>query len=609
MKSVRCLTAWLVVAVLPAVSLGASDSRSTRLIDAVKGGDKAAVRTLLLQPVDVNAAEPDGTTPLVVAAQRDDLDTVQALIRAGANVKAANRYGANALTAACINGNAPMIEALLAAGADANSALPEGETALMTAARTGNVDAVKALAAHGANVNAKESWRGQTALMWAAAEDHAAVIRLLKELGADLNTRSNGGFTALLFAARAGRVEAVNALLASGANVNDTIQAARRAPASGMATGAGGAVPPGGLTSYYPGAAARAASGASAAAGATAPNAATSPAEATAPNAAPSPAGATAPNAAASRSGATGPSAAAGPADPAAAQARSLAQVLNTGFRGGSPGANGTSALILAIVNGHFDLAADLLEHGADPNADGQGWTALHQIAWTRKPPIQHGLPNAVTTGTMDSLTLAKALLAHGADPNARQNGEPADGARNILDRLGSTPFLAAAKLGDTEYMRLLIAGGADPSLNTWEETTPMMAAAGVGIWRVGESAGTNDDALAAVKLCFELGNDVNAVNANGDSALHGAAYRGSNDIAKFLVEKGAKLDVRNYIGWTPLTIAEGVMYPNTFWRAFDTAALLHQLGAQDRGQRRPQDLPPDEVAAAAATERAQKQK
>jgi ankyrin repeat protein len=260
-------------------------------------------------------------------------------------------------------------------------------------------------------------------------------------------------------------------------------------------------------------------------------------------------------------------------------------------------------------MNGHFDLAADLLDHGADPNADGQGWTALHQIAWTRKPPIQHGLPNAVTTGTMDSLTLARALLAHGADPNAPQNGEPADGARNILDRIGSTPFLAAAKLGDTEYMRVLVAGGADPSLNTWEETTPMMAAAGVGIWRVGESAGTNDEALAAVKLCYELGNDVNAVNANGDTALHGAALRGSSDIVKFLVEKGAKLDVRNYTGWTPLTIAEGVMYPNTFWRAIDTAALLRQMGAKDPGQRRPQDLLPDEVAAAAAAERAQKQK
>jgi uncharacterized protein len=582
MRSVRCLTAWLVAAVLSVVSLGASDGRNVRLIDAVKDGDKAAVRALLRQPLDVNAAEPDGTTPLVVAAQHDDLDTVQALIRAGANVRAANRYGATALTAACINGNAAMIEALLTAGADANSALPEGETALMTAARTGNVDAVKALASHGANVNAKESWRGQTALMWAAAEDHAAVIRLLKELGADLNVRSNGGFTALLFAARGGRAEAVKALLASGANVNDTIQAARRAPAPGMGVGAGGALPAGGYTSYYPGAAARAAAAASAPVGAPAP------APAPAPNAA---AGAAAGN------------------DPAAAQARALARVLDTGFRGGNTGANGTSALVLAVTNGHFDLAADLLDHGADPNADGQGWTALHQIAWTRKPPIQHGLPNAVTTGTMDSLTLAKALLAHGADPNARQNGEPSDGARNILDRLGSTPFLQAAKLGDTEYMRVLVAGGADPSLNTWEETTPMMAAAGVGIWRVGESAGSNDEVLAAVKLCYDLGNDVNAVNANGDTALHGAALRGSNDIAKFLVEKGAKLDIRNYTGWTPLTIAEGVMYPNTFWRAKDTAALLHQMGAKDPGQRRPQDLPPDEVAAAAAAERAQKQK
>jgi len=136
-----------------------------------------------------------------------------------------------------------------------------------------------------------------------------------------------------------------------------------------------------------------------------------------------------------------------------------------------------------------------------------------------------------------------------------------------------------------------------------------MMAAAGVGIWRVGESAGSNDEVLAAVRLCYDLGNDVNAVNANGDTALHGAALRGSNDIVKFLVEKDAKLDVRNYIGWTPLTIAEGVMYPNTYWRAFDTAALLHQMGAKDPGQRRPQDLPPDEVAAAAAAERAQKEK
>ena len=114
------------------------------------------------------------------------------------------------------NGNAAVVEALLKAGADPNTALPDGETALMTAARTGKVDAVKFLLAHGANVNAKETVRGQTALMWAAAEGNADVIRLLVASGADIQARSNGGFTALLFAAREGRIAAVKGSSPSG---------------------------------------------------------------------------------------------------------------------------------------------------------------------------------------------------------------------------------------------------------------------------------------------------------------------------------------------------------------------------------------------------------
>jgi len=137
---------------------------------------------------------------------------------------------------------------------------------------------------------------------------------------------------------------------------------------------------------------------------------------------------------------------------------------------------------------------------------------------------------------------------------------------------------------------------GADPNLKTAEGATPMMAAAGVGIWQVGESAGSNEEALDAVKLCFELGNDVNAVDANGETALHGAAHRGSNEMVKFLVEKGAKLDVANALGWTPWIIADGVLYPNTYNRRLDTAALLLQLGADPKaGKRRPEDLPPSE--------------
>src|SRR5439155_12704058 len=217
-------------------------------------------------------------------------------------------------------------------------------------------------------------------------------------------------------------------------------------------------------------------------------------------------------------------------------------QVFNTGSRGSrASGPGGTSALVLAITNAHFELGALLLDRGADPNAAAQGWTALHQVAWTRKPPIQHGLPPAVETGNMDSLDLARRLLEHGANPNARMTKEPTDGARNVLDRIGSTPFLQAAKLADVPYMRLLLEHGADPSMTTEEGATPLMAAAGVGIWQVGESAGTNDDAFEAVRLCYDLGNDVNAVDANGDTALHGAAHRGPNELVKFLVEKGAK--------------------------------------------------------------------
>jgi ankyrin repeat protein len=259
---------------------------------------------------------------------------------------------------------------------------------------------------------------------------------------------------------------------------------------------------------------------------------------------------------------------------------------------------DGTSVLTLAVMNAHHELAAMFADKGADPNADAQGWTALHQLVWTRRPNLMRPIPFPLPTGAMTDLKLVKALVARGANINARLKKEPNDGNRNVLRRIGATPFLLAAKAADVDMMRTLIAAGADPLLKTEEGATPLMVAAGIGIWRIGESVGSNEEALEAVKLAWELGNDVNAVDANGDTAMHGAVHRGANDIVRFLIEKGANPDVADTFGWTPLTIAEGVWYPNTYKSEPETGALLRKLGAKNPGSRRPEDHPPTEIAA-----------
>ena len=258
--------------------------------------------------------------------------------------------------------------------------------------------------------------------------------------------------------------------------------------------------------------------------------------------------------------------------------------------------ANGMSALVLAVYNAQYDFANALLERGAEPDAAGNGWTALHQLVWTRRPNLGRNPPFPVPLGELDAFDLARALAAHGADLDARQAQEPRDGNRNMLNRIGSTPFLQAAKVADAGMMRLLVELGADPSLTTDEGVTPLMAAAGVGIWKIGENPGTNEDALAAVELAWELGNDVNAADTNGDTALHGAIHRGAGNIVRFLVEKGANIDAVNGKGWSPLSVAQGVFYPNTFNRHPELVTLLADLGADPAaGSRRPEDLSPAE--------------
>ena len=439
---------------IASLTLAAAD---LRLVDAVKNGNKSVVRTLLQQRVNVNAAEPDGTTALHWAVRAEDTQTVDLLIRSGADVKTANRYGVTPLHLASQNGNTTILEALLKAGADPNTALPDGETALMTAARTGKVDAVKSLLAHGANANAKEATRGQTSLMWAAAEGNAEVIRTLVAAGSDVQARSTGGFTALLFAARDGRIEAAKVLLGAGASVNESL--ARR------------------------------------------------------------------------------------------------------GGRGGAETENTPNAFLLASANAHYELASLLLDAGADPNAAPQGWTALHQVTWVRKVGVGDNGPAPQGSGNMTSLEFVKKLVAKGANLNARVTRKPSMGT-TVLNAIGATPFLLAARTKDVELMRLLADLGADPLLTNEDGTTPLMVAAGIGTSSPLEDPGNEAEVLEAVKLALKLGGDVNAVDKKGETAMHGAAYKHVPSVVRFLAQNGAKVEVWNHQndrGWTPLKIVEGI--------------------------------------------------
>jgi ankyrin repeat protein len=229
--------------------------------------------------------------------------------------------------------------------------------------------------------------------------------------------------------------------------------------------------------------------------------------------------------------------------------------------------ANGITPLVMAISNSHVDVARFLMDHGADINAsDWYGRTPL----WTAVETRNMDVDNATFENSIDReplFALIEALIDRGANPNVRMKEVPpirramlrVTGSLSWVDFTGQTPFLTAALSGDLRVMRLLLAHGADPHIPTIAGTTALMAAAGVN-WVVAQTYDEGPKALLeAVQLCWELGMDVNAVNSMGLTALHGAANRGSDDIIRFLVEKGANLDVKDKEGRTPLTWAEGV--------------------------------------------------
>jgi ankyrin repeat protein len=437
-------------------------------------------------------------------------------------------------------GDAGAVRVLLHARADANVSDADGTSALHWAVQRDDLHATEALLQAGASARAVNRY-GVTPLALAATNGSAAMIERLLAAGADANATQPGGETALMTAARAGNVAAVRVLLVHGADVHARERArGQTALMWAAAENNAGAV----KLLVEAGADVRERSRA----------------------------GAFSPLLFAVRGGHV---------------TTSLA-LLDAGAPIEDALPDGTTPLVLAVINAHYELASALLDRGANPNASAQGWTALHQIAWSRRHNAGFNLPGPVPTGRLDSLELVKRMVAHGADVDARMTKEPKDGNRNMLNRIGATPFLMAAKSDDVALMRALLDAGADASLTTKFGTTALMAAAGVGIWAPGENPGTHEEALAAVRLALEAGGGhVNDVDQEGETALHGAVYRGGAiPVIQFLLDRGAALDVVNKRGWTALTAAEGVEYTPAVLKRYPEAAELLRRAAADRAAR-----------------------
>jgi ankyrin repeat protein len=429
------------------------------------------------------------------------------------------------------------VRTLLQQKTDPSETTADGTTALHWAAHWDDVELASLLLKSGANVQAANRY-GVAPLVLACANGSGRMVDLLLKAKADPNTTVGDGETVLMTASRTGNATAVKLLIAAGAKVN--AQEGWRGQTPLMWAAAEG---------HSEAVQALIAAGAEINAR--------------------SKAGFT-PLLFAVREG----------------RAEVVKILLKAGAspeealatrRGGK-----TPALVLATTNAHFELAALLLDAGADPNGGGDGWTALHVISNVRRPGTGSNDPAPPGSGHLSSLELVRKLVAKGANVNLQTTR-----SRNIgltsLNTKGATPFLLAARTGDAELMRLLAQLGADPRIPTADNTTPLMVAAGVGTRSPGEDAGTETEALEAVKVAFELGGDVNAVDNNGDTAMHGAAYKWFPSVVTFLALHGAKVDVwnrKNDHDWTPLRIAEGVHRGMNLRRSPETAEVLRKLMA-----------------------------
>ncbi len=435
---------------------------------------------------------------------------------------------------------------LVSERADVNGRQPDGATALHWAAHWDDVAAARDLVKSGAVVDAVNDF-GVTPLSLASTNGSAAMVRALVDAGANPNLASPSGETPLMTASRTGELTVIDTLVAAGADV------AAKESTQGQ-TALMWAVAEGHTRVVLH----LLAKGADASAK--------------------------------SKSGFT-------PLLFAAREGRLdlLAPLVAAGAKVGEAAADGSTALVVAVVRGHVAFAKQLLDRGADPNAAGTGYTALHWAAGSWETELTG--PRGILTERdedwagikgldRDRLDLVKALLAHGADPNVQITRPPPRVGFSVFRvglLTGATPFYLAAMSGAVDIMRTLAGAGADATRPARDKSTPLMAAAGVG--RVlAETLVTVDNSVAAARLAVELGNDVRAANAAGETALHGAAHIRADALVQLLADRGADLNAANRRGETPLMIAERTVAAGSAPVIVRTSTgdLLRALGALD---------------------------
>ena len=419
-----------------------------------------------------------------------------------------------ALTDAAEINDVGAVRALLEHGASVNVTQVDGMTALHWLVYHDNEELTKRVIEAGADATATTRY-GVSPLSIACMNGHRGIVRTLLEAGADPKTKLPGGESALMTAARTGRVGPVQELLSRGAEVD--AKEYRGQTALMWAAAAGHVRVVDELLEAGADLSTALASGFT-------------------------------PLFFAVREGRT----------------EVVLQLIEAGLDIDAPmkrqGKPRTNPLLLAVENAHYATALALLNAGADPDAQPRGHGALHAISWVRKPIRGDGNPPPVGSRNVSDLTFVRAMVERGANVNLRL----ARGRSGFADftTTGSTPFVLAARTGDLPLMRTLLDLGADPTITNADGASALLAAAGIGDLGSGqEAAGSEAEAIEAARLLLKLGADVNLVDENGETAVHGATYQNWPKLIQFLADNGADVSIwnnRNRWGWTPHLIAHG---------------------------------------------------